>query len=193
MNVGTAWPRFRWQHQAALIELNWWGWNDTLIARELGFSDNTIAHYRKRLGLPSHYRGTFHRQALRESCTRTLRQRGYRNVVDLRLKVRADYAVSYGLPADLLPREVQILRILYARWPKGLTRRQLVERLGLRWRGSSHSLRSSRRSNSYLGELLRRGLVRYRHQTQGGKRIAGTYEITAAAYEAMAPAMTEVG
>jgi len=150
--IGT--PAF----EAFLRERSAAGWSDTEIGAAWGgVCRHAVTGLRARLGLASnayspHVRAKI-RQATREQC----RREGVANLAELKAKRFRQAARRCGWPEDLRPRSVQILNALWDRGP--MTRRQIADAIGMRWKGSRASLSSNDPEGSYLAHLQARGLV----------------------------------
>lgn len=138
------------------------GWSDAEIAAAWGnrVERHTVGVYRKKLGLPHNALSEHRRQLVREKTREQLEQMGLTagGLASLRYEAHRKFARDSGWPEDLLLRETQILNAMWDRGP--MTRREIAEAIGLRWRGVHNTLAGNRPSQtSYLGELIRRGLV----------------------------------
>ncbi len=146
------------------------GWPDSEIARELRVDRHAVARARREMGLPSNARSAWVRDRVRAATAAQCRAAGVANLGALRAKVLAGRSAAMGWPANLPWRAGQILTLLWERGP--LTRRQIVE--GLRPDIDPATLTprridkammdnarygGSERPNSYLANLMRRGLV----------------------------------
>lgn len=140
------------------------GWSDTDIANAWGDSPDGypverkwIQELRNRLGLPSNRMSEHCRGKVAEKTKEQCRAAGVRSLAEVRVKAFREFAVRHGWPADLRPRAVQILDLLYQRGPH--TRKQICEATGMPWHGSRKSLHSNDPEGSYLAHLIARGLV----------------------------------
>lgn len=133
------------------------------IARSVGAWRGRIRRLRRLWGLPEVASSgavdscQWCKQRTRETTRRQLAAAGVPTLGALRTKVFRDRARAAGWPEDLRPRAVQILNLLYERGP--MTRREIADAIGMRWRGSRASLTSNDSEGSYLAHLIRRGLV----------------------------------
>ena len=172
------------RHPPAILErvreLHAEGLTDAAIAERVGLERRAVTWVRgKRLKL------SVNREAIDEARQRAFkRQRESLGITcggELRALGYRKYAESRGWPSDLAPRAVQMLDLLAAHQP--LTRERLSELMGMAWHGSRSSLKSQR--GSYLGELLRRGLVAYQRRSRPGprneRRLPGWYWLTGVA------------
>ena len=142
---------------ATLRQRNRQGWPDSEIAAELGCDRHVVSRHRQALGLPSQARGPIARQRTGAAAARQLDRLGLASMGELRVQAHRAYAVAHGWPAYLRKRAVQILDLLWQQGPK--TRRELAEGVGLPWRGSRGSLKSSDPPGTYLANLMALGLV----------------------------------
>lgn len=137
------------------------GWSDAEVARERGCERHTVGDARVRLGLPPNagakgcHWSDRQRERVRRRTAEQLEVAGLSSLGALRSAVWAGRVAAAGWPADLPPRQAQILDMLHARGP--MTRRELCDALGLPWRGTRKSLQNKK--NSHLAELIARGLV----------------------------------
>jgi hypothetical protein len=149
--------------KALICELNPQGYSDTDIAaqytRQHGrhVTRETIRDHRQGLGLPNNAFNERHRAKTKEATQRQLDRAGLKSIGMLRSRAFARFAARNGWPADLRPRAVQILNLLYEQGPK--TRREIAEAIGMPWKGSRKSLVSNDPEGSYLAHLIARGLV----------------------------------
>lgn len=141
------------------------GWSDQEIAdaynrrhRHLQVTRKWVWEIRRdKLGLPSNAYSKHRRQRVANKTRQQLRQAGLKSLAELRVQKFQQFAERSGWPADLRPRAVQILNVLYERGPQ--TRRQLAEAIGVPWLGSRKTLHSNDPEGSYLAHLQKRGLV----------------------------------
>lgn len=120
--------------KAAIAALYEQGLNDREIAERLSRNQGHINRVRRQLGLKSKFFGS----------------QGRDNAFK-------QFAIDRGWPAELKPREVQIVNALYERGP--MTKREICESIGMEWQGQFHSLKTNGRHKSYLGSLMARGLI----------------------------------
>lgn len=140
------------------------GWSDAEIANAWNadnpastLSREQLANYRRRLGLPSNAYSPHRRQRVAAKTAEYCRQSGVKNLAEVRSQAYRQFAARQGWPADLRPRAVQILTLLYEQGPQ--TRRQICAAIGMTWKGSRKSLVSNDPGGSYLAHLVARGLV----------------------------------
>ncbi len=134
------------------------GWSDEEIADQLHVERHTVARHRVRLGLPINGVHTAHfADRVRAKTAEQLRQAGLPSIGHLRKESFRQRAIAAGWPEDLRPRAVQMLNAMWDRGP--MTRRELAEAIGMRWKGSSASLVSNDPEGTYLASLIKRGLV----------------------------------
>jgi hypothetical protein len=112
---------------------------------------------REKLRLAHNAFSQHRRQQVAKKTKQQLRRCGCASLAEVRSKAFGDFAVRQGWPADIRPRGVQILTLLYQQGPH--TRRQICDKIGMRWKGSRQSLTSNDREGSYLAHLIARGLV----------------------------------
>lgn len=142
---------------AELRRINRLGIPDTGAARVLGCDRHTVSKWRERLGLPSHARGERYRERVAEATARQCRDLGVSSFAEVRSLSFKLRAIVAGWPADLRPREVQIVEALSARGP--MTRREIADAIGMPWKGSRKSLTGSVPGGTYLAHLVSLGLV----------------------------------
>lgn len=169
---------------------------DADIARRLNATRRLVGMWRKRLGLPSWFRGSPTPQG-RERIRAALRANLARFGVTTLVKLRPDYAEQrrrelasrYGLPEDLHIRETEILLVL-ASGPATAT--AIAERLRLRLEPGGYKSFNApcAGGGNYLTALARRGLI-VRVPVSRGKgnrsgRGASQYMLTPAAMDMLA-------
>jgi hypothetical protein len=96
------------------------------------------------------------RQRYRNNLLRQRESLGIETAGQLRSLAFRRFAERRGWPADLRPRQVQIMDFLYEYGPNG--RREIAEAVGAKWKGRN-TLSCSCSAGSYLGDLLARGLI----------------------------------
>lgn len=138
------------------------GYCNRCIGRTIRAERHSVARWRRKLGCPVQSGGAVGTcrtciARVRQQVARDCQTWGVKSLAEIRSAAFRRYAASHGWPADLRPRAVQILDLLYSRGP--MTRRQLCDALDLPWRGSRASLKSNDPEGSYLAHLMRRGLV----------------------------------
>jgi hypothetical protein len=161
---------------------------DAEIAAALGVWDVTVLAWRRKLGLPPNYRpgqGTPAGRARANAALALARPAGGRSYWRRAKAAWAALAESYGLPADLSPREVGIL-VRLAGGP--MTLAAIRAELG----GGQLASLSPPNPRRYLPYLARRGLVARVRRTAGagcgvrGGRRPDLYFLTAAAADLLA-------
>lgn len=105
---------------------------------------------------------------------------GVKSLAEVRRLAYDKFASRHGWPADLRPRAVQILDLLYQKGPH--TRRQIADAIGMPWKGTRKSLVSNDPEGSYLAHLIARGLVvaskrAHRVHGQGSGKSCNVYSI----------------
>lgn len=143
--------------EAELRRLNGDGVSDEDIAKQFGMERHRLSRWRRKLGLPCNAYNHRHADKIRALATSQCEANGVANLAELRSLVFRQRAAAAGWPDDMRVRQVEIMNLLYDRGP--MTRRQLVEAMGMRWLGSRKSLRCNDKGGSYLAVLMRRGLV----------------------------------
>jgi hypothetical protein len=138
------------------------GLTDVAIGRRIGLSRNQVHAVRyARFGLPPN------EPAILEARRRGIRTQrqvlGIRTSGELRALMHRRYAVENGWPAELLPREVQILNVL-ARAGVPLSRLEIARAIGMRTDredrpGHLALLTGNGPGGTYTASLMRRGLV----------------------------------
>jgi hypothetical protein len=183
----TKWPRWPPATLATVATLHAEGLTDVDIARKTGLQRRQVSQIRtERLRLPVNAAAIYAAQ-LRgiASQRRTL---GIRSAGELRALSHRRYAVENGWPADLRPREVQVLNALAVHGPQTL--RELAERLAMATdkRNASHGgprllASCNGPGGTYTASLMRRGLVMRQRRGQKGRRgqIGSLYLLTAVA------------
>lgn len=159
-------------------ELSSAGLPDRLVARQLGLSHDQAKHLRKRLGLPT----VPDLEAKRASVARQRATLGISTAGQLRSLVHRNYAVENGWPAELRPREVQILNVLAAAGVP-LSKLQLCRAIGM---PEGQAFRSGKRrillaSNSaggtYTASLARSGLITRLKRALPGRGKGRSYDL----------------
>lgn len=141
-----------------VAELNAQGWSDQEVADAIGISRRSIRNYRDKLGLEPNGRNERYRKRVSENTRRQLEKAGVSSLAGLKSLEVKKYVRSLGWPDTLSLGSAFILELLYTRGP--MTRRQLSEATGFRWKGTRKSLCNNRvPGGSYLAELQRAGLV----------------------------------
>lgn len=141
------------------------GWSDREISDawnqqhpELKVSREWVSEIRReKLQLPQNRFSTHIRQNVARKTAEQLRALGLKSLAEVKSKKYREFAARMGWPADLRPRAVQILNVLYEQGPQ--TRKQLAAAIGMPWKGSRKSLVSNDPEGSYLAHLIHRGLV----------------------------------
>lgn len=151
------WPHHPPELIEAVRHLHAEGLHDRDIARRLGRDRDQVHAIRyARLKLPANAAAVA--AAARQAVRTQYERLGIRSAGELRALSYRRYAVENGWPADLRPRAVQILNLLSAAGVP-LSRRQIADGIGMRWKGSRRSLASNDPEGSYLAHLAARGLV----------------------------------
>lgn len=167
IRLGIAGSQFEWTEEriARLRELHAEGWCDAEIAKDLGACRHNVGTVRKKLGLPRHIGGKGEKwhprqreRHVRETLPKQFATLGVRNPGEIRARSYRRYAAENGWPEDIRPRAVQILNLLAATGVP-LTRRQICDGIGMKWKGSRKSLVSNDKKGTYLQALADRGLV----------------------------------
>lgn len=138
------------------------GWSDAEIAefwqlQGWPFDRRSICDHRRALGLPSNALSERRRRRVAAKTREQCRQAGLRSLAEVRCQAFERFARARGWPADLPPRCVQMLDVMYERGP--MTRRQLAAAIGMPWKGSKKTMVGSVPGGTYLAFLMRRGLV----------------------------------
>ena len=133
------------------------GWSDTEMATERHCDRHTISERRKAMGLTGNRFGERHREKLRLRMAATCAKYGITGIAAFRYAKYRREAIAAGWPEDLRPRHVKILNSLWERGP--MTRREICDAIGLRWKGSRASLKSKDPEGSFVSHLLARGLI----------------------------------
>lgn len=186
--------QFRWSKRAVnkVRRMSSGGYSDTEIATALGGIDrHRVTAKRKELGLPTLFgvKGAkWHERKRLEVAKQTkkqLKKAGAKSLGELRSRMFGQLGTEYGLPAGLPLRAVQVVLVL-AEGP--MTRRQIVERLGMKWKPlSRQNLCCRNQGGSITAVLLARGLIcrihRARSGGEKGVRIPDLYMLTGHAME----------
>lgn len=140
------------------------GWSDNEIAEAWcaehpgqSAARECVCDHRRRLGLGSNRLSKHCRARVAKKTQEQCDKAGVKSLAEVRRLAFNQFAERHGWPADLRPRAVQILDLLYQHGPK--TRRQIAEATGMSWIGSRSSLKSNDPEGSYLAHLIARGLV----------------------------------
>ena len=157
LGISTSYRPGMWTtaDDAALKRLYEEGHTGREIARQLGRHHRTVHEHRVRLGIPLNWSEERNSERLRELSIRS----GQRvRFVEAQKDRHNKFARDCGWPEGLTPRQVTILNLLWERGP--LTRREIVDALGMKWRGPKQTLAFHRPGRaSYLGHLTSLGLV----------------------------------
>jgi hypothetical protein len=156
------------------------GWSDNEIAVAWSATGDTVSRgwigdLRVRIALPMNRFSEHCRARVAEKTKQQLEAAGLKSLADARVKAFQQFAMRHGWPADLRPRAVQILDLLYQRGPH--TRREIVQATGMSWLGSRWSLKSSDPEGSYLAHLVARGLVVRAVKAVRGKGKGGSCDL----------------
>jgi len=145
------------------------GWTDSEIARVWGGVDrHGVGALRQRLGLPANMFSAWRRRQVAEKTREQLKKAGLTKLAHLRLKAWRERAEAQGWPADLKPRQVEIMNLLWERGP--MTRDEIGKALGMKkkrrsnggrpWYSMCSNLRASETTGStWLSDLIAKGLV----------------------------------
>lgn len=159
LRLGFGWrQRLGDRHDAEIRELSAQGYPDDEIAGVLDVGRKAITHRRQQLGLPDNSRSERVRQRIARKTQDQCRAAGVRTLAQVRRLAYDAFARESGWPQDLRPRAVMILNLLAAAGVP-LTRRQICEGIGMRWKGPRASLVSNDERGSYLAYLASRKLV----------------------------------
>ena len=165
------------EHTDALRELHAQGWSDQDVADKIGHTRDRVSKRRRALKLPSQRKKVSARTRAKNaaSTAQTVKKHGIKSAGQIRQIGWGRRARALGWPADLRPRELQIVHALYHRGP--MTRRELTEAIGLPWRGSAKSLKSHG-GGSYTADLMRAGrLVAHRSRDAGPSGKGWVYSL----------------
>jgi hypothetical protein len=161
--------------QAFIREKHPLGWSDAEMAAawsaehpEYTVGREWVMELRRdKLGLPHNAYSQHRRRRVAEKTKEQLAKAGLPSIGHLRARAFQQFAARHGWPADLRPRAVQILDLLYQRGPH--TRRQIFDAIGMPWKGSRKSLVSNDPEGSYLAHLAARGLIVVSQRAVRGK------------------------
>lgn len=157
------------------------GWSDSEIAAECRVCRHAVGALRKRLGLPCNATSQRMRDRVRRNTARQLAAAGVSSLAELKAVVVRRRNVRAGWPAELPPREADILEYLWSHGPS--TRYDIYTGIGMRWKGSNSGLCNRPaygKQTSYLADLRRRGLVVYLGRIISGRgqgRNIGLYSL----------------
>ncbi len=170
--------RHRFPHAAELVDLLRLKHSENKLDREIAeewtamrpdrhLDRRTICKMRLSLELPSNRSSKRVRDQVRQRTSLQLEREGVGSLADLRAKQYQRFAVDRGWPPSLRPREIQIVDLLYERGP--MTRRQIVDLLGLGGDNQRKWLSCRHGRGSYIANLMYAGLVvRSAHKTVKG-------------------------
>ena len=160
------------------------GLTDTDIAKRVGIERRAVTLQRARMGLGINQEAR-HRAQLK-SVANQKKTLGLNSMGELRTRSYRRFAVENGWPADMRPREVQILNVL-SQTP-GLTRRQLATVIGMNDRKRSKNLLCCKYGRgSYTANLIHQGYIvgvqRFqpfgtRRNGKGNSRLEDVYVLT---------------
>jgi hypothetical protein len=140
-----------------LRRLNKAGLSDSDIALQFACDRHCVSRHRRHLNLPSQARGARWIEEIRAGTKRQCEAAGVRSLGELRALSHRIRAIKAGWPTTVRLRGLEILELLEKHGP--MTRRQIIDALGMTWRGVRRSLKSNGPGGSYLAELMRLGLV----------------------------------
>jgi len=157
------------------------GWSDAEIAAEVGYDRRYVAEKRRRMGLPSNRFHQHGRQRVAAKTREQLAAAGVASLAELKRTVIQRRNVEAGWPADLSPREAAILEYLWTHGPS--SRREIYAGIGFDRQVQANGPHWSPSCNrpvaggqtSYLGDLIRRGLVVYYGRCVSTGRRGGNY------------------
>jgi hypothetical protein len=146
------------KRKAKIVQLHSKGWSDQEIADVIGIGRRCIAEHRVRMGLLPNGRNERYRKRVAATTKRQCKAAGVKSLAEIKAKEIKNLANSLGWPDSLPIRAIQIVETLYQRGP--MTRRQLAEAIGMRWKGSRKTFSTNRvHGHSYLAALVHDGLV----------------------------------
>jgi hypothetical protein len=151
--------------QLFILEKHPLGWSDAEIAAAWTAANPTepacrewvMEVRRDKLKLPSNALSEHRRRKVAAKTREQVAAAGVNNLAEVRRLAYDKFASRHGWPADLRPRAVQIMDLLYQKGPH--TRRQIADAIGMPWKGTRKSLHSNDPEGSYLAHLMARGLV----------------------------------
>ncbi len=133
------------------------GLSDSEVANQVGMDRRALTEMRNRMGIEANGRNDRYRQRVSQKTREQCRRAGVANLAAIRAKQFRQFVDDLGWP-NLSVRAAQIAETLHRNGP--MTRRQICQAVGLRWKGSRHSLSNSRvPGGSYMAELQRAGIV----------------------------------
>lgn len=138
-------------------DLNLRGFTDPEIAVEIAADRHTVSRHRRELGLPGRRFDSRYRSKVAAKTREQLAAVGLGSLAEVRAEVFRRRVAAMGWPEGLKVREAEILDALCERGP--MTRREIVEAIGMPWRGSRRSLKCKGGRGSYLANLIAYGLV----------------------------------
>lgn len=140
------------------------GWSDADIVAawnrkhpDQQLKRESLRDHRASLGLGSNRFSKHVRRKVARKTQEQCRRAGVKNLGQIRALAYRQFAERNGWPADLRPRAVQIMNLLYERGPQ--TRQAIAAATGMLWKGSRKSLVSNDPEGSYLAHLLAVDLV----------------------------------
>lgn len=149
-------PRFSPAEVEEIRRLNARGYGDVEIAAEIGRDRHAVSTHRKRMGLPSNWRGPRFRARIAAKTREVLDAYGLRSMGEMRSAAHRARVLDAGWPQVSRPRQAQILDLLHREGPK--TRREIAEGIGLRWAGKA-TFKCDDPGGTHLAYLIRLGLV----------------------------------
>ena len=141
------------------------GWSDAEVAAAWNAANpnETVSREwvtevrRDKCGLSHNAYSQHRRQKVAAKTREQIAAAGVNSLAEVRRLAFNKFATRHGWPADLRPRAIQILDLLYQKGPHN--RRQICEAIGMPWKGTRKSLCSNDPEGSYLAHLIARGLV----------------------------------
>lgn len=144
------------------------GYSDSEIAAKLGVNREVVRDHRTRMRLPANGRNERYRRRVAEKTRQQCQASGVSSLAEIKAIEVRKLAEKYGWPSSLSMRSIQIVQLLYTHGP--MTRRQINDAIGMKWRSSRKALSNSWvPGGSYLAELQRAGLVARLPRAVSGK------------------------
>ncbi len=133
------------------------GWSQSEIAAKAGVSRRTVGQILQKLGLQTNGRNERYRKRVARNTIKQCQRAGVSSLGELRALRLKQFSAKVGWPG-VSARAAQIANALYAMGP--MTRKQIAEAIGVRWKGSRKTLGNNRvPGHSYMAELERAGYV----------------------------------
>ncbi len=145
-----------------------YAWNSRQANPAARIHREAVSKRRRALGLPINRWTPRQRERVAAKTRQQLAAAGLPSLAALHQKVVQQRIKEMGWPDDLCYREAQILTAIWDRGP--MTKREICAAVGARLREHSRQMLKGKGKNSYLGNLIRRGLlISHRRAAQTGR------------------------